>query len=74
MEIYEAYQRKGYATIAYDRLLDIAKKNGYGIAVAQVLAENIASIALHKKLGFECENYEYINKKGNKVHYFIKAL
>lgn len=74
MEIYPAHQRQGCATTAYSRLLDIAKEKGYKIAVAQVLVDNAASIALNKKLGFEAENYEYINKKGNKVFYFIKCL
>ncbi len=72
--IYANYQRKGYASIAYSQLLSIAKEKGYSIAVAQVLVNNIASIALNKKLGFECDNYEYTNKKGNKVYYFIKTL
>ncbi|MDE6302692.1 MAG: GNAT family N-acetyltransferase [Clostridia bacterium] len=74
LEIYSEYQRKGYATIAYRQLLDIAEQKGYAVAVAQVLVDNVASIALHKKLGFEAENYEYINKKGDKVYYFIKSL
>jgi len=47
---------------------------GYKIAAAQVRVDNIASIALNKKLEFECENSEYINKKGNKVYYFIKTI
>ena len=74
VEIYEDYRLKGYASAAYGELLDYAKEHGYKIAVAQVLADNVASIALHNKLGFECENYEYINRKGNKVYYFIKTL
>lgn len=74
LEIYPNYQRKGYASSAYGRLLDIAKGNGYKIAVAQVLTDNIASIALNQKLGFEAEDYEYFNQKGDKVYLFLKAL
>lgn len=74
LEIYPCYQRKGYATVAYEQLLSIAKNKGYTIAVAQSLVGNKSSIALNKKLGFECEDYEYVNKKGNKVYYFIKTL
>lgn len=74
LEIYPDYRRKGYASVAYALLLDIAKEQDYKIAVAHVRTNNVASIALNKKLGFECENYEYINKKGDKVYCFIKAL
>lgn len=74
LEIYPEYQRKGYASSAYGQLLDIAKDKGYKIAVAQVLTDNVASIALNKKLGFEAEDYIYINEKGDKVYYFIKPL
>ncbi|MBD5130996.1 MAG: GNAT family N-acetyltransferase [Clostridiales bacterium] len=74
LEIYPDYQRKGFASSAYSQLLENAKNKGFKIAVAQVLIENAASIALNKKLGFECEKYEYINKQGNKVYYFIKSL
>jgi len=72
IEIYHNYRRKGYATTVYSQLL--AKQKGYKIAAAQVRVDNIASIALNKKLEFECENSEYINKKGNKVYYFIKTI
>lgn len=68
------YQRKGYATTAYGQMLTIAKNKGYKIAVAQIRVDNIASIGLNKKLGFEAENHEYVNQKGNKVYYFIKNL
>lgn len=74
LEIYPEYQRKGYASDAYSLLLNIAREKEYKIAVAQVLTDNVASIALNKKLGFEAENYIYINEKGDKVYYFIKPL
>lgn len=74
LEIYPEYQRKGHASSAYGQLLDIAEDKGYKIAVAQVLTNNAASIALNKKLGFEAEDYIYINEKGDKVYYFIKPL
>ncbi len=74
LEIYPAYRGKGYGTSAYHELLSLAKEKGYSIAVAQVRADNVASIALHKKVGFEAEEYTYINKNGNPVYYFIKTL
>lgn len=74
LEVYPAFRGKGYATRAYELLLAIAKNKGYTIAVAQVLKENTASIALNRKMGFEAEDYIYLNQKGKEVYYFIKAL
>ncbi|MDE7406682.1 MAG: GNAT family N-acetyltransferase [Clostridiales bacterium] len=74
IELYAEFRGKGYATAAYPILLALAKQKGFAIAVAQVLANNSASIALHKKAGFEAEDYTYTNRKGNQVYYFIKAL
>lgn len=74
LEVYPAYRGKGYATRAYELLLAIAKNKGYTIAVAQVLKENTASIALNRKMGFEAEDYIYLNQKGKQVYYFIKVL
>jgi len=74
IKIYPEFQGHGYAAAAYEKLLRAAKDRGFGIAVAQVRANNAAGIALHKKMGFEAENYTYINAKGNAVYYFIKQL
>lgn len=72
-EIFEAYRGCGYGTKAVEMSLEIAKKKGYKIAIAQIRTNNQASIALHKKLGFEM-NHEYVNKKGNEVGFWMKAL
>lgn len=74
LELYSEYRGKGYGTAAYRELLSFAKLKGFVIAVAQVKADNAASIALNKKMGFEAEDYTYINRKGNPIYYFIKAL
>ena len=74
LELYSAYQGKGYGTSAYRELLSFAKQKGFTIAVAQVRADNAASIALNRKIGFEAEDYTYINTKGNPIYYFIKTL
>ena len=74
LKVYPEFRGKGYATQAYRLLLSLAKQHGYTVAVAQVLAENAASIALNKKLGFEAEEYNYLNKKGEPVYYLINAL
>ena len=74
LEVYPEFQRKGYATSAYAQLLQMAKGQDYQIAVAQVRADNEASIALNRKLGFEAEDYQYINQKGKNIYYYIKNL
>ncbi len=74
LELYSAYKGKGYGLSAYEELLAFAKQKGFTIAVAQVKFDNTASIALHKKMGFEAEDYTYLNKKGNQIYYFIKIL
>jgi RimJ/RimL family protein N-acetyltransferase len=72
-EIFSLYRRCGYAFQGVSLALAHAKDNGYSIAVAQVRKNNEASIALHKKLGFDLD-HEYVNKHGNEVYFFIKAL
>ena len=74
LEIYPVFRGKGYATRAYERLLEIAKERGCTVATAQVLVDNAASIALNRKMGFEAEDYTYLNQKGEQVYYFIKCL
>ncbi len=74
LELYSKYRGQGYGTAAYEKLLLFAKQKGFTIAVAQVRADNAASIALNKKMGFEAEDYTYVNKKGTPIYYFIKAL
>lgn len=72
-EVFSQYRRCGFAYQGVSLALDHAKKNGYKIAVAQVRKNNTASIALHKKLGFEID-HEFVNVHGNAVYFFIKAL
>ena len=61
------YRRKGYAFEAMKQAYEYAKKSGYKIATAQIRKDNIASIQLHKKLGFALDR-EMINKRGNEVY------
>lgn len=74
IELYPEFRGKGYAVPAYRQCLEFAKQRGYTIAVAQVLTDNIASISLHKKLGFEADDVSFLNKKGHEFYYFIKKL
>ena len=73
-EVFSAYQRQGFGKKAMNVALEIAKDKGYKIVLQQVRSNNIPSIAMHKSLGFETDSYAYINKKGNEVFLFLKAL
>ena len=72
-EVFEEYRKRGYGSLAVCKALDIAKNMGYKIAVAQIKKDNLASIMLHEKLGFE-KDHEYINKRGNTVCFYIKSI
>ncbi len=72
-EIKESYKNKGYGFQAEVKALDYAKEKGYTIAVGGVDDNNIASIALHEKLGFEMDR-KYINGQGRTIRVYIKAL
>lgn len=74
VEILNDYRRNGYAYDALSQILIFAKEKGYKIATAQIRADNVASISLHKKAGFETDFYEYVNKKGNPVYIMLRAL
>ena len=65
---------KGYGTAAMSKALDICREKGYKIVYQQVRADNLASINLHRKIGFETDNYVYKNQKGQEVILFFKAL
>lgn len=74
LEIFMEHRRKGYASAAVREALQIAKNKGYQIVLNQVGTNNMESIALHQKLGFETDRYEYKNQKGNSVYLFLKLL
>lgn len=73
-EIFPAFRKQGFGKEAMRIALDLAKSKGYRIAAQQVRRDNHPSIALHRSLGFETDGYGYINRKGNEVFVFLKAL
>ena len=74
VEIFTAHLREGHAFRAVGEALKIAKEKGFAVAVDQVRTDNEASIALHKKLGFETDGYEYQNRRGKPVCLWLKVL
>jgi len=73
-EIYPAFRRLGFAYEANLLLIDHAKQLGYKVIQNQVRIDNIASIRLNEKLGFETDQYEYKNKKDRAIFLFLKVL
>lgn len=72
-EIKPPYRKQGFAYLAVKRALEHAKQLGFTKAIAQVRQDNIASIALHQKLGFTAHR-DYFNKRGRPVLGFEKTL
>lgn len=67
IEVFPEYRGNGYAYAGMRLMLDKAKAYGYRAILDQVRLDNLASIALHKKLGFETDGYTYKNAKDNEV-------
>ena len=73
-EVFEAYRRQGIGREAMLLVMERAKNMGFKLISQQIRRNNIASIALHEKLGFETDEHIYINKKGNEVLIYVKPL
>ena len=73
-ETFECYRKQGIAEEAMILAMEIAKNKGYKLVSQQIRVNNTASISLHKKLGFETDEYIYRNQKGNNVQIFTKLL
>lgn len=73
-EIFTEYRRCGFALQAMETAIAIAKAKGYKIVSQQIRTNNIASLGLHAKLGFETDDYVYKNRRGSDVLIFLKSL
>ena len=67
VEIYLPYRRQGFAYHAVAMSLQYAKARGFKVVSVQVRQDNIASLALHKKLGFLITD-SFCNKRGHWVY------
>ena len=74
IEIFAPYRRTGHAYEAMRLLIEFATQKGYKIILQQVRTDNLASICLHEKLGFETDGHVYENKKGHKVLIYLMPL
>ena len=73
-EVFEAYRKQGIGKEAMLLAMDKAKNLGYKVVFQQIERNNVASIMLHNKLGFETDEYIYRNKKEKEVLIFVKPL
>ena len=73
-EVFCEYRRKGFAKEAMIRAFQIAKEKGFKIVSQQIRTNNVASIALHRSLGFETSELIFTNAKGNQVSIYLKSL
>ncbi|MBO4563382.1 MAG: GNAT family N-acetyltransferase [Clostridia bacterium] len=67
VEIFPEERGRGYASEAVKLMIEKARSLGYRVIIDQVRIDNQASIALHKKLGFETDGYIYKNAKDREV-------
>ena len=73
-DVFKEYRNCGYATEAMKTAMNIVKTKGYKIVCQQIRTNNAASIQLHTKLGFETDNYTFLNKNKNEVKIYLKVL
>ena len=73
VEIYPPYRRQGFAYNAVTMALQYAKELGFQAVSAQVRQNNAASIALHKKLGFQITD-SFCNGRGHLVYTLTMKL
>lgn len=72
-EIIERFRNKGYAKESLLKAYSIARKVGFKTVTAGIKPDNIASIKLHEKLGFEFVE-EHVNKNGNAIRTYKKYI
>lgn len=73
VEIYPPYRRQGLALRAVKMALQYAKEHGFEVVSAQVRQNNTASIALHKKLGFQITD-SFCNGRGHPAYTLTMKL
>ena len=70
VEIYSPYRRQGFAFAALQQLFS---QTDYCTITAQIRKDNAASLALHRKLGFQIVD-EFVNRRGHPVYALSLSL
>ncbi len=73
-EVIAEERRKGAASEAISLLMRYASEKRYRIILDQVRRDNMASIRLHEKLGFESDGYVYRNQRGQETVLYLKPI
>ena len=71
VEVYPPYRRQGFAYTALRMLL--AHADGFHTILSQVRTDNIPSLALHQKLGFQIKG-KFMNRRGREVYTLTLSL
>ena len=74
IEVFAPYRQMGHAYESMRLLIEFAAKKGFKIILQQVRNDNLASIRLHEKLGFETDGHVYENQKGHKILIYLMPL
>ena len=74
IEIFPGERGRGYASEGLRLMIEKAKGYGYRLLMDQVRADNLASISLHEKLGFETDAYVYKNARDRSVLLYMLFL
>ena len=72
-EIKKEFRRKGFCEIALTIAFNIQKLRGKKLAIASIREDNVASIKLHEKLGFELVK-DYYSKSGKPMKEYVKFI
>ena len=72
-EIIEKYKNKGIAYTVLSKIYYELKEKGVSKIIADIDCQNIPSVKLHEKLGFQLVR-SYVNKNGREMNYYEKNL
>ena len=73
-EIFPGMRNRGYAAEAMRQMEGYAGEKGYRVLQQQIQTDNLPSIRLHQKLGYETDGYVYRNRRDKEVVLLLKAL
>ena len=70
------YRGKGLGTALLQELIDVAKKAGLELLVAEVMGVQAAALATFKSLGFEKDHvlYNHVKDQGGKEHNLVLMI
>lgn len=73
-ETFSGMRNRGYAAEAMRQMEKYAGEKGYRVLLQQIKTDNLPSLRLHQKLGYETDGYVYRNRRDEEVVLYLKAL